>query len=266
MAEQNSKPRVAIYKFSSCSGCQQSLLNAEPYLAEIIGAVDFVYFIEAQQNNQEGPYDLALVEGSISRSEEIEIVKELRRQSKVLIPMGACACYGGPQALRNWEDLDYLKRVSYEYPDDVETLDWTTGIEAYVPVDYKIFGCGPNPNQLVEVLTNFLQGRPPTLARHSVCVECKMAGNVCLLVAGGLNCLGPVTNAGCGAVCPSIKRGCYGCFGPMGAANAFALAKTLERLGNSAEDIVRLFRNQNSNAPEFKEVALAYAQRRRMAA
>ncbi len=266
MGEPNGKPRVAIYKFSSCSGCQQSLLNAEPYLAQIIGAVDFVYFVEAQQNNEPGPYDLALVEGSISRPEEIEMIKELRRQSKVLIPMGACANYGGPQALRNWENLDYLKNVSYEYPDDVEALDWTTGIEAYVPVDYKIFGCGPNPDQLVEVLTNFLQGRPPTLARHSVCVECKMAGNVCLLVAGGVNCLGPVTNAGCNAACPSSKRGCYGCFGPMGDANCFALAKTLERLGNSADDIVRLFRNQNSNAPEFREVALAYAQRRRMAA
>ncbi len=266
MTEETRKPRVAIYKFSSCSGCQQSLLNAEPYLGEIIGAIDFVYFIEAQQHNQPGPYDLALVEGSISRSEEIEAVKELRRQSKVLISVGACANYGGPQALRNWESLDYLKNVSYDDPKYVDALDWTTGIDAYIPVDYKIFGCGPEPDQLVEVLTNFLQGRPPTLARSSVCIECKMAGNVCLLVAGGLNCLGPVTNAGCGAACPSMKRGCYGCFGPMEAANCFALAKTLERLGNSAEEIVRLFRQENSNAPAFREVALAYAQRRRMAA
>ncbi len=264
--ENNGKPKVAIYKLSSCSGCQQSLLNAEPDLGAIIGAVDFVHFIEAQQNNLPGPYDLALVEGSVSRSEEIEIVKELRHQSSVLIAMGACAIYGGPQALRNWADIDQLKQASYEDPDSIDALDWTTGIETYVPVDYKVYGCGPNPNQLVEVITNFLQGRTPSLPRYSVCVECKMAGNTCLLIAGGQNCMGPVTMAGCEAACPSHDRGCYGCFGPMGAANAFALAKVFERLGNSADDIVRIFRNQNSNAPEFKEVALAYAQKRRLAA
>lgn len=260
------RPRVAIYKLSSCSGCQQALLNAEPQLARIINAVDFVYFIEAQQNNDPGPYDLALVEGSVSRSEEIEVIKELRNQAKVLIAMGACAVYGGPQALRNWGDAPYLRSVSYPHPEWMESLDWTTGVDAYVPVDYKVYGCGPNPSQLVTVMANFLQGRPSTLARHSVCVECKAAGNVCLLVAGGVNCLGPVTNAGCGSACPSNKRGCYGCFGPMSAANVFAMARTLERLGNSTEDIVRIFRNQNSNAPAFKEVALAYAQKRRLAA
>jgi coenzyme F420-reducing hydrogenase gamma subunit len=235
-------------------------------LADIIGAVDFVHFIEAQQHNLKGPYDLALVEGSISTSEEIEKIKELRREAAVLISMGACANYGGPQALRNWGDYKHLKAASYDDPSTVKALDWTSGVASYVPVDYQIYGCGPNPMQLVEVITNFLQGRPATLSRNAVCVECKMAGNVCLLVAGGLNCMGPITNAGCGAVCPSNKRGCYGCFGPMAAANAFALAKVFERLGNSAEDIVRIFRNQNSNAPEFREVALAYAQRRRMAA
>ena len=255
------KPRVAIYKFTSCSGCQQALLDAENELPYIFAALDIVYFVEAQSENKSGPYDLALVEGSISRPEEIETIKELRRQSKVLIAFGACAVYGGPQALRNWGDPKHLKEVSYERPERIKTLDWTSGVDTYVPVDYQIFGCGPNPAQIVEVITNFLQGRAPALPRHSVCVECKSAGNICLLVAGGLNCLGPITAAGCGSVCPSHKRGCYGCFGPMSAPNVESLARLLETLGNSADDIVRILRNQNSNASAFKEVAFRYAQR-----
>ena len=254
----SAKPRVAIYKFTSCSGCQQALLNAERDLPEIFASLDIVHFIEAKRENLDGPYDLTLVEGSISQPEEIDRIIELRRQSKTLIAVGACAVYGGPQALRNWTRVKRLKAV--------EALDQTVGIDAYVPVDYQVFGCGPNPSQLVEVITNFLQGRAPALSGHSVCVECKLAGNVCLLVAGGLNCLGPLTAAGCGAACPGHKRGCYGCFGPMPAANAFALARVLETFGNSADDIVRIFRNQNSNAAVFREVAIAYAQRRRLAA
>jgi coenzyme F420-reducing hydrogenase gamma subunit len=242
------------------------LLNAERELPEIFAALDIVHFIEAKRDNLSGPYDLALVEGSISQPEEIDRIKELRRQSKTLIAIGACAVYGGPQALRNWTEIKRLKEASYEKPEAIEALTETTGVDAYVPVDYQVFGCGPSPVQLVEVITDFLQGRAPALPRHSVCIECKLAGNVCLLVAGGLNCLGPLTAAGCGAACPSHKRGCYGCFGPMNAANAFALARVLETLGNSADDIVRIFRNQNSNAAVFREVAIAYAQRRRLAA
>ncbi len=264
MAEK--KPRVAIYKFTSCSGCQQALLNAERDLPEIFAALDIVYFVEAKRDNQGGPYDLALVEGSISRAEEIEIVKELRRQTKTLITFGACAVHGGPQALRNWVDTKHLKEVSYERPGEIEALDWTSGLDAYVPVDYQIYGCGPNPAQIVEVISSVLAGRAPSLPQNSVCVECKSAGNICLLVAGGLNCLGPITAAGCGAACPSRKRGCYGCFGPMQAANVRALTAILEMFGNSADDIVRILRNQNSNASAFREVAIAYAQGRRMAA
>ena len=264
--QKKTKPRVAIYKFTSCSGCQQALLNAEHDLPDILGALDIVYFKEARRDNFGGPYDLALVEGSISVSEEIEILKELRKETKTLIAMGACAVYGGPQALRNWANMDELKKSSYRTPEHLDTLNWTGGIGTYVPVDYSIPGCGPSTAQLVEVIANFVQGRLPDLPRHSVCVDCKLADNVCLLVADNKSCLGPVTAAGCGAACPSNNRGCYGCFGPMNAANGMALARVFEKMGNSAEDIVLLFRNQASNAEAFREVSLAYAQKRRMAA
>ncbi len=261
----SAKPRVAIYKFTSCSGCQQALLNTENELKDILEALDIVYFKEAKRDNSDGPYDLAIVEGSISMPEEIETLKEVRNQARVLIAVGACAVYGGPQALRNWTDIRDLKDASYLRPELVESLSWTGGIENYVPVDYSVTGCGPEPAQLVEVITNFLQGRPSALPRHSVCVDCKLAGNTCLLIAARVSCLGPVTATGCGAVCPSHNRGCFGCFGPMSAANTKALARVFENFGDSAEEIVRLFRNQNSNADAFREVSLAYAQRRRMA-
>src|SRR3990170_4979759 len=121
------KPRMAIYKFTSCSGCQQALLNAERELPEIFAALDMVYFVEAKRENQSGPYDLALVEGSISQPKEIETIKELRHQTKVLITFGACAVYGGPQALRNWTDIEHLRKVSYERPSEIKALDWTSG-------------------------------------------------------------------------------------------------------------------------------------------
>ncbi len=260
------RPKVAIYKFTSCSGCQQALLNTENELVDILGALDITYFKEAKRENSDGPYDLAIVEGSISMPQEIEILKEVRNQARTLIAVGACAVYGGPQALRNWTEIGELRKASYLKPDLVETLRWTGGIDNYVQVDYRVAGCGPSPDQLVEVITNFLQGRPSALPRHSVCVDCKLAENTCLLVTARVSCLGPVTATGCGAACPSHNRGCFGCFGPMSAANAKALARVFENFGNSADEIVRLFRNQNSNSDAFREVSLAYAQRRRMAA
>lgn len=259
------KPKLALYKFTSCSGCQQALLNAEAALVDIFTKADVVHFVEIKRENIGGPYDLVLVEGSASTPEEIEVLKNLREEAQILVAIGACAVYGGPQALRNWLDLNKLKEASYPHSEWIDGMEWTGGIDTYVPVDYKVYGCGPNPDQLVEVITSYLTGRQPSLPQYSVCVDCKLKGNVCLLVTG-YNCMGPITATGCGAACPSRRRGCYGCFGPMSAPNIRALSRVLEMLGNSAEDIVRIFRNQNSNAAPFREGAREYARKRRIAA
>lgn len=259
------KPKFALYKFTSCSGCQQALLNAESSLMDILTETEVAHFLEIKSASKEGPFDLVFVEGSASTPSEIDTLKNLREGAKVLVAIGACAVYGGPQALRNWLELADLKKTSYQRPDWIDGLEWTGGVDTYIPVDYKVYGCGPNPDQLVEVIISYLHGRQPSLPQYSVCVDCKLKGNICLLVTGQ-NCLGPITASGCGAACPSRMRGCYGCFGPMSAANVMALTKTLELLGNTADDLVRIFRNQNSNAEAFREGAFAYARKRRVAA
>lgn len=256
-----SRPRVAIYKFSSCSGCQQAFLNAEPHLMDIFKAVDIVYFYEGKRNNEPGPYDLAIVEGSISTPEELETIKRLREETKFLMPIGDCAVYGGPQAQRNFWPTDDLMAAAYPEPRHLDVLPQTNGIDAHVLVDYKIYGCGPNPRQLVEAIAAILRGRHPTLPRYSVCVDCKMKGNICVLVAGQIACMGPVTVTGCEAACPSHNRGCYGCFGPMSAPNMRALGTTFSLLGYGDEDISRMFRRHNSNAPAFREASEFYAKR-----
>lgn len=255
------RPRVAIYKFSSCSGCQQSFLNAEPYLMDIFKAIDIVYFYEGKRDNLPGPYDVAIVEGSISTPEELEIVRRLRKETKFLMPIGDCAVYGGPQAQRNFRSMDDLITASYPEPQHLDVLPETNGIDAHVLVDYRVYGCGPNPRQLVDAIAALLQGREPNLPRYSVCVDCKMKGNICVLVAGQIACMGPVTVAGCEAACPSHNRGCYGCFGPMSAPNTRALGTAFNILGYSDEDISRMYRRHNSNSPAFKEASTFYAKR-----
>lgn len=261
MSTNNKRPRIAFYKLSACSGCQQQLLNAEAELLDIFSETDFVYWYEAQSNNQPGPYDLAFIEGGVSEHDEIEIVKKVREQSKYVVSIGSCAAYGGPQALRNWGKIEDLKEASYPQPEWVKTMDWVSGIDEYIPVDYYVYGCGPNPKHIVEVILAAIQGREPKLPRYSVCVECKSKGNVCILVAGGMNCMGPVTVAGCGAACPSRNRGCYSCFGPMPQANSRAYGQLLETLAHDDDQIARTFRKMNSNSETFKEVSHYYAAR-----
>ena len=253
-----SKPKIAIFKFSSCSGCQQELLRLEEQLLDLVGVVDLAYFVEAKRENDPGPYDVGIVEGSISTPHEAEEIKQVREQCATLIAVGACATVGGIQSLKNWRSLAEIKRRVYEHPDQVDTLTWSTGIDTYVPVDIYLHGCPYNREELVETVTALLLGRAPILRPHSVCVECKLKGNVCLLVANNEICLGPVTRAGCGALCPSRGRGCYGCHGPMEDANIESFAQLLEKQGLSKDDIIRQFRQFTGYAELFRKGAELY--------
>ena len=202
------KPKVAVFKFASCDGCQLSLLDAEDELLQIAGAVDIANFPEASRRVLKGPYDIGLVEGSITTPHDVERVREVRKQCHVLIAMGACATAGGIQALRNWKDVKEFTRLVYASPEVISTLDRSMPLGSYVHVDFELRGCPINKDQLLEVLNAFLNKRKPTIPTHSVCMQCKLRGNVCVMVAGGIACLGPVTQAGCGAICPSFSRGC----------------------------------------------------------
>jgi sulfhydrogenase subunit delta len=246
------KPKLAVWKFASCDGCQLSLLDCEDELLAVAGAVDIAYFPEASRAMAKGPYDLSLVEGSITTHHDAERIQQIRRMSKQLVTIGACATAGGIQALRNFKDVKHFISIVYANPAYIDTLATSTPIADHVEVDFELRGCPINKAQLVEVLSAFLARRAPVTPAHSACLECKLRGNVCVMVAQGTACLGPVTHAGCGALCPSYQRGCYGCFGPMETPNARALGDHLRALGMPVRDIQRVFRNFNAQAEPFR--------------
>jgi coenzyme F420-reducing hydrogenase gamma subunit len=246
------KPRLAVFKFASCDGCQLSLLDCEDELLAVAGAVDIVHFLEATSRVEPGPYDVALVEGSITTAEDAERIRKVRSESKFLMTIGACATAGGIQSLRNWGDHQEFLKAVYAHPDYISSLATSTAIADHVPVDFELRGCPINRHQLLEVLVALLAGRRPRTPAHSVCLDCKRRGTVCITVARGVPCLGPVTQSGCGAICPSYDRGCYGCFGPAAQANPASLSNHLLDAGTPPEQLVHLLRNFNGYAPEFR--------------
>jgi coenzyme F420-reducing hydrogenase gamma subunit len=252
------KPKLAVWKFASCDGCQLSLLDCEDDLLKIADRVEIAHFLEASRAVVKGPYDLSLVEGSITTPGDAERIQVVRRVSKFLVTIGACATAGGIQALRNFQDVKEFTSIVYARPDYIRTLDTSTPIADHVPVDYELRGCPIDKRQLVEVIVAFLHGRKPNTPSHSVCVECKLRGNVCVMVAHGTPCLGPVTHAGCGAICPSYDRGCYGCFGPMETPNTSSLSRWWSRLGVGEQDLVRVYRGFNAYAEAFRKESEAH--------
>jgi coenzyme F420-reducing hydrogenase gamma subunit len=252
------RPTLAVWKFASCDGCQLTLLNCEDELLEVAERVQVAYFPEATRAVVAGPYDVSLVEGSITTPADAQRIQQVRAASRTLVTIGACATSGGIQALRNFTDVRELASAVYAHPEHLATLDRSTPISAHVTVDFQLRGCPIDRHQLLEVIAALLQGRKPRIATGSVCVECKRRGTVCVAVAEGMPCLGPVTQAGCGALCPAFHRGCYGCFGPQDTPNTPALAGVLASTGMTEADVVRVFRTFNAGAEPFRVEALAH--------
>jgi len=252
------KPKLAVWKFASCDGCQLSLLDCEEELLDIVGEIDLAYFPEATRAVMKGPYDISLVEGSITTPHDEERIHKIRRKSKVLVTIGACATAGGIQALRNFKNVDEFISIVYASPEYIETLSKSTPISDHIPVDFELRGCPINKYQLIELVSAYLNGRKPNLPTYSLCMECKQLGNICVMVAHGTPCLGPVTQAGCGALCPSFNRGCYGCFGPKETPNTSSLGKQWEELGTPRDDIMRAFRGFNAFSEAFRKESEAY--------
>jgi coenzyme F420-reducing hydrogenase gamma subunit len=252
------RPKLAVWKFASCDGCQLTLLDCEDELLAVAEAMEIAYFVEASRAQVEGPYDLSLVEGSITTAHDAERIRHIRQVSKKLVTIGACATAGGVQALKNFHDVDSFLAAVYANPAYIKTLATSTPISAHVHVDFELQGCPINKHQLLEVLSAFLVGRRPNVSAQSVCIECKRRGNVCVMVAHGTPCLGPVTHAGCNALCPSYQRGCYGCYGPKETTNTGSLARALQADGMSEADLVRVFQTFYTNAEPFRSEAAAH--------
>jgi coenzyme F420-reducing hydrogenase gamma subunit len=244
---------LAVWKFSSCDGCQLSLLDCEDELLTLAGELEIAYFTEAGLERVEGEYDLSIVEGSITTAEEAERIREIRARSRRLVSIGACATSGGIQALRNFADVEDFMSVVYASPQYISTLADSTPSSEHIAVDFELNGCPPDKGQLLEVISAYLNERRPQIPGHSVCIECKRRGNVCVMVAHGTPCLGPVTHAGCGALCPSYHRGCYGCFGPAEDPNPPSLSAQLSRLDVERPDLIRMLRTFNVAAEPFRD-------------
>jgi sulfhydrogenase subunit delta len=253
-------PTLAVWKFASCDGCQLTLLDCEDELLILAGRVRIAHFLEASSQVLPGPYDLSLVEGSITTPADAARIRRVREESRFLVTIGACATAGGVQALRNFGDVAEFRAAVYASPTYIATLATSTPIAAHVSVDFELRGCPIDKHQLIEVITAFLAGRRPGVPDTSVCTECKRRGLTCVLVADGTPCLGPVTHAGCGALCPAVRRGCYGCFGPMTGANLPALIGRLRECGMSERAVDRVLATFNVTA--FAAVAHGRAPRR----
>ena len=251
------KPKLAVWKLASCDGCQLSLLDCEDELLAVAGAVEIAHFVEATRAEVEGPYDVSLVEGSVTTERDARRILEIREASRMLVTIGACATAGGIQALRNFADVAEFTSVVYARPEFISTLATSTPVSEHVKVDFELRGCPIDKRQLLELLTALLAGRKPGISAHSVCYECKLRGTSCVMVAHGTPCLGPITQAGCGAICPAFNRGCYGCFGPVASPKVAPLTAQLRRLGMTEDQVDRVLATFNAASP-----ALAPARRR----
>ena len=249
---QRSRPKLAVFKFASCDGCQLALLDCEDELLAIAQKVEIAYFPEASRVMRKGPYALSLVEGSITTPHDAERIQQVRRESKFLVAIGACATAGGIQALRNSGDVKELAEAVYPRPGEISVLDLSTPIADHVAVDFELRGCPINKLQLLEVISAFLQGRKPNVPRYALCMECKLKETLCVMVAHGVPCLGPVTQAGCGALCPSYGRGCYGCFGPQETPNNASLRAAWRELGVDEDELARAYRTFNAASEGFR--------------
>lgn len=252
------KLRMAVHKFTSCDGCQLAFINLGEELIDLSEVVDIVHFAEAGPVNPDAAVDFAFVEGSISTPDEETRIKKIRINTRYLITIGACATAGGIQALRNFSDADSWKKEIYAKPETISSLKTSTPIAHHVTVDLEIWGCPVNGKQVLDAIKSLLQKATPAIVRDSVCMECKRQGNVCVLVTKNSPCMGPVTQTGCGALCPAANRDCYACYGPSENPNTTSLAKWLSRIGFSDAEIARRFLFINNHASAFKSVGEQY--------
>lgn len=246
------KSRLGVFKFASCDGCQLSLLSCEDELLEVADQVEIVYFLEATSRIGAGPFDLALVEGSISTNHDLQRIQIIREQSAKLVTIGACATSGGIQSLRNWADSNDFLQYVYAKPEFIDSLRDSTPVSEHVQVDFELRGCPIDKRQLLEVISAMVGGRRPNIPTYSVCMECKQRGSVCIAIAKDEPCIGPITQAGCGAICPAYNRPCFGCFGPSEDASCESLSNHYLKTGTSNQTMLHQMRNFNAATKVFQ--------------
>lgn len=256
---QTAKPKLAVHKFTSCDGCQLAFFNAGEALLTLSELVEIIHFAEAGEINLVTPIDISFIEGSVSTPEEIERVKKIRQRSKYVIAFGACATAGGVQALRNFANQKEWMASIYAKPEYIKTLATSTPASAHIHVDTEIWGCPPNTKQVLDAIKALLLHSTPRIKREKVCMECKRKNYVCVLVAKKQACMGPVTQTGCGALCPGITRPCYACYGPSEVPNPKSLGDWfITKLNVAPEKVAKQFLHLNNQASTFKQAGLYF--------
>ena len=253
-----SKVTVAVHKFSSCDGCQLALLNLGEPLLVLSQLIDIKHFAEAGPLDEEAEVDIAIIEGSISTSKDIQRIQKIRDKSTYLMTIGACATSGGIQALRNMANTDQWIAGIYANPSVIDSLDNSTAIKDHVKVDMELWGCPINKHQIVSAIRALLFGVLPKVDNDKVCMECKRQQTVCVMVSKNEPCMGPVTRTGCGALCPHVGRDCYGCYGPAENTNTPAMANRLQGLGLLDEEVAQRFLFINNNAEAFNKEGIRW--------
>lgn len=231
------KPKIGVFDFASCEGCELQIVNLEEDLLELLGEVDVVTFREAMKEHSDD-YDIAFIEGTCTRKSDEARLKGIRKNAKIVVALGACATIGGINCLKNFQPMYKVKEIVYG--DDAHMYETYPArpINAVINVDYYIHGCPINRDELLSVTKALLLGKTPEIPNHPVCVECKLKGNQCVFEKG-MFCLGPVTRAGCGAICPSHGHACEGCRGYVDDPNRDSEMEVLEKYGLTVDDALK---------------------------
>ncbi len=246
------KPRVGIFSFTSCEGCQLQIVNMEEELLDVAGAIELVTFREAMDPTGRD-YDIAFVEGAITRESEIPVLKEIRRKADTLVAMGACASTAGVNAMKNaFTSEENLREVYGDEAQYYDTIE-ARALDEVVEVDHYIRSCPMDRSEFVQVVTSLLLGRRPYDPNFAVCVECRMKENVCVYdLDTDEICLGPVTRAGCGALCPAFGSACIGCRGLFEQANLDSMMDVMTRHGIDEREGKRRIRMFNARKGELQ--------------
>ena len=230
---EHGRPRIAVFDFTGCEGCQLQLANKEETLVDFLSAIEVVNFREVSSAS-EGAYEVALVEGSITRSDEVERIRQIRQRAQVLVALGSCACFGGVNKLKNAFDLDEANREVYgDHPKETAA---TRAIKELVPVDVEIPGCPVSKEEVERIVQHLIWNVPYQPPAYPVCLECKQRYTVCVFKKGQL-CLGPITRGGCKAPCPAGNLGCWGCRGPASDPNYEEFLTIARSNGFSDEEV-----------------------------
>lgn len=232
-----SKPKLAVFDFACCEGCQLQIVNMEEEILYLISIVNPVQWREAMSEESDD-YDIVLIEGSITRPEDEERLRRIREKAKIVVALGACAASGGVNRIKNALNLQEAKEIVYGAAANMPHLETapTKAVDEVVTVDYKVYGCPIDRREFAYIVRCLALGKIPEIPGYPVCVECKLKENICRYEYREI-CLGPLTRAGCGARCPSLDTWCFGCRGSIEEPNREAVKEVMTKYGKTLKDL-----------------------------